>query len=248
LTAIDLIFSVDFSDPAVLAFVVIPVTLALGLAWGASVSWRRAGADPSTARRVGILTLAASAVWMATTWIVAATGILVRFDRSPPPFAILVLTILVLAFVIAFSRLGARLSTHLPLWLLVAVQGFRFPLELAMHAMYERGVMPIQMSYSGRNFDILTGVSAIAVAFLVWSSRGGRRLVLAWNILGLALLVNVIAVAVLGTPKFQYFGPDHLNLWVTIPPFVWLPAVMVLAALTGHLLIFRALLGSGRES
>jgi heme exporter protein D len=28
---------------------------------------------------------------------------------------------------------------------------------------------------------------------------------------------------------------------VTYPPFVWLPAVMVLAALAGHLLIFRAL-------
>jgi hypothetical protein len=28
---------------------------------------------------------------------------------------------------------------------------------------------------------------------------------------------------------------------VTRPPFVWLPAVMVLAALAGHLLIFGAL-------
>jgi hypothetical protein len=29
---------------------------------------------------------------------------------------------------------------------------------------------------------------------------------------------------------------------VTYPPFVWLPAVLVLAALAGHLVIFRALL------
>jgi hypothetical protein len=28
---------------------------------------------------------------------------------------------------------------------------------------------------------------------------------------------------------------------VTYPPYVWLPAVMVVAALAGHLLIFRAL-------
>ena len=26
--------------------------------------------------------------------------------------------------------------------------------------MYERGVMPVQMSYSGRNFDIITGLSS----------------------------------------------------------------------------------------
>ncbi len=229
------------SDPVLLAFVAIPVALAAVLAWGAAVSWRRAGADISAARRVGVLTLVASATWMAITWIAAASGVLANFERTPPPFGILVLFVFILAFALAFGRLGTRLSTSLPLWLLVAVQGFRLPLELAMHAMYERGVMPIQMTYSGRNFDIVTGVTAVAVALLVWSGRVGRRFVLAWNILGLVLLANVVTVAILGTPRFQYFGPEHLNVWVTHPPFVWLPAVMVLAALAGHLVIFRAL-------
>jgi len=50
--------------------------------------------------------------------------------------------------------------------------------------------MPVQMSYSGRNFDIVTGTSSILVAWLVASGRGGRRLVLLWNVLGLALLLN----------------------------------------------------------
>ncbi len=229
------------TDPVLLAFVVIPVALATALAWGAAVSWRRAGADPSAARRAGVLTLVASAVWMAGTWLAAASGVLANFERTPPPFALLVLAILVLACLLAFSKLGTRLSTCLPLWVLVAVQGFRLPLELAMHAMYERGVMPVQMSYSGRNFDIVTGGTAIAVALLVRSGRAGRGLVAAWNVIGLALLANVVTVAILGTPRFQYFGPEHLNVWVTHPPFVWLPAVMVLAALAGHLVIFRAL-------
>jgi len=137
--------------------------------------------------------------------------------------------------------LGRHLARYVPLWALVAVQGFRLPLELAMHAMYERGIMPGVMSYSGRNFDIVTGATAIAVAILVKRGIGGSRLVAGWNVLGLALLVNVVTVAILATPRFAYFGPESLNTWVTYPPFVWLPAVMVLAALTGHLLIFRAL-------
>ena len=37
------------------------------------------------------------------------------------------------------------------------------------------------------------------------------------------------------------FGPDLLNTLVMFPPFVWLPAVMVLMAFTGHLLVARAL-------
>ena len=110
-----------------------------------------------------------------------------------------------------------------------------------MHAMYERGIMPGEMSYSGRNFDIVTGATALVVATLLRLGIAGRELVAAWNVMGFALLINVVTVAILATPRFQYFGPDRLNTWVTYPPFVWLPAVMVLAALAGHLVIFRAL-------
>jgi hypothetical protein len=82
------------------------------------------------------------------------------------------------------------------------------------------------------------------VATLVASGRATRGIVLAWNLLGLALLTNVVIVAMLSTPVFAAFGPDRLDVFVTYPPFVWLPAVMVLAALAGHLIVFRALAAS----
>jgi hypothetical protein len=91
--------------------------------------------------------------------------------------------------------------------------------------------MPAEMSYSGHNFDIVTGVSAVIVAAMLARGWAGRQLVLAWNILGLALVLNVTGVAVLATPAFRYFGENSLNVWVTYPPFVWLPAVMVLGRL-----------------
>jgi hypothetical protein len=161
---------------------------------------------------------------------------------------LLVLAIVTIAATIALGPVGRRLALFIPLWVLVAVQPFRLPLELAMHAMYERGIMPEQMSYSGRNFDIVTGITAFVVAALSWKAIGGRALVAAWNLLGLGLLVNVVTVAILGMPRIAYFGPEHLNEWVTHPPFVWLPAVMVLAALAGHLVIFRALAPAQRAA
>ena len=191
--------------------------------------------------RAAAVTAATALVWMAITWIAARSGILRNWQQTPPPFAILVAAIFVLAAGIAFSPIGRRLARFIPLWILVGVQAFRLPLELAMHGLSERGIMPAQMSYSGRNFDVVTGATAIIVAALVWSGRGGRRLVATWNILGLALLANIVTVAILATPRFRYFGDDALNTFVMDPPFVWLPAVMVLAALAGHLVIFRAL-------
>ena len=228
-------------DVATLAFVVIPVLLAAGLAWGVAAAARRLGENPAIGQRALIITVVGAAAWMGGTWVAAASGVLRQWQATPPPFMILVVGIVALAMTIAFTSYGRRLAIGLPLWTLVAVQGFRLPLELAMHEMYERGVMPIQMSYEGLNYDIVTGTTAIIVAVLTRAGRGGRPLVAAWNVLGLALLLNIVTVAILSTPRFAYYGNDRLNQWVADPPYVWLPAVLVLAALAGHLVVFRAL-------
>jgi hypothetical protein len=227
-------------DPAIAAFIVIPVALVLVFSLGVGRAWRRTGQSDAAAARAVIASLAGEVSWMALTAAAAQSGVLRQWNRNPPPFVILMVGVLVVAGVIAFSPLGRRLAEGLPLWGLVAFQGFRLPLELAMHGMYERGIMPAQMSYSGRNFDIVTGITAIAVAGLLVAGRGGRALVAAWNILGLLLLTNIVVVALLSTPRFAFFGQDRLNVWITYPPFVWLPAVMVASALAGHLVIFRA--------
>jgi hypothetical protein len=232
---------VDYADPAVAAFVLIPVALVGVLVWATAATWQRGGAPPDVARRAAVIVGGAALAWMAVTWTAASSGVLRLWERTPPPFGVLVVGILLLGVIIAFSRLGRQLALHVPLWGLVAVQAFRLPLELAMHVMYERGIMPGEMTYTGRNFDIVTGATAIVVAAMVGTGRAGRGVVAIWNVMGLALLVNVVTVAILATPRFRYFGDGSLNTWVTYPPFVWLPAVMVLAALAGHLVIFRAL-------
>jgi hypothetical protein len=229
------------SDPAVAAFIVIPVLLSLALVWAALEAWRSAGASGSAARRAAAITGAAAVAWMTLTGAAAESGVLREWERTPPPFAFFLVGVLAVSLTLSFSALGARLAQQIPLWALVAVQSFRLPLELAMHALVDRGIMPVQMSYSGRNVDIVTGAAAVIVAVLVKAGYGGRKLVGVWNVLGLVLLVNVVTVAILSTPPVRYFGDDRVNVFVTYAPFVWLPAVMVVAALAGHLVIFRAL-------
>ena len=227
----------DLSDPASATFVVMPVLLAAVLVWAVFTTTRQA--EPRRALRTATLTAAAAAAWFAATWAVAGQGWLRRWEATPPPLLFLVAAIVALAVLLAWGPIGGRLVALVPLWLLIGVQGFRLPLEIAMHAMYERGIMPGVMTYTGRNFDIVTGAAAIVVAALIRAGVAGRRLAMLWNAVGAALLVNVVTVAILATPRFRYFGEDQQNVWVTYPPYVWLPAVMVLAALSGHLLVYR---------
>ena len=83
------------------------------------------------------------------------------------------------------------------------LSGFRFPLELLMHRAYVEGLMPVQMSYSGQNYDIVSGITAGALALWLGRGRAPRGVVATWNVLGFLLLVNIVTVAVVSTPRFD---------------------------------------------
>jgi hypothetical protein len=182
------------------------------------------------------------AFWLVLPAVLALNGALDRYAPLPTPGVILFAALTIATVVLAFSGFGARLAAGVSLAALVGFQAFRIPLELALHALYSEGVIPIQMTYSGRNFDIVTGVLAVVLALLLRSGRAPRWLVAGWNVLGLALLVNVLAVAILSTPApFRSFMNEPPNLLPGSFPFVWLPTFLVQAALFGHLLVFRKL-------
>jgi hypothetical protein len=222
-------------------FILLPLLVAAGFVLAYEWAGRRVGEEEGARRRrvvrVGVAVLA----WLLLTALLAASGVLRRFDLTPPPFAGLLLAVALIGIVVPLSPLGTLLVRGLPLWLLVGSQVFRFPLELVMHRAYREGVMPVQMSYSGRNFDIVTGITAGVLGSWLARRPVPRWIVAGWNLLGFALLVNVVTVAIVSTPAFGWFGAERFSTFVTYFPFVWLPAVLVLAALMGHILVWRSL-------
>jgi hypothetical protein len=225
------------SRELVAGFIGMAGVLALGFV--AAVAWteRRRGAKYE---RAGIAALAVVA-WLTVTGVGADAGVL-RFEARPPGLMILMPLMLATLVWLSRSALGGRLAAGIPLAVLVGWQGFRLPLEMLMHRAYQEGLMPVQMSYDGLNFDIVSGATALMVAGLIAAGRAPRWLVRLWNLLGFALLLNIIGIALLSAPiPIRVFHNDPPNTWVTRFPFVWLPTVMVATALLGHLLLFRRL-------
>ncbi len=181
-------------------FMAMGLALATLLVFGVHFAGRRLGESSGTTRGWTMITAIGAGAWLGVTWAAAETGHLSRLDLRPPPFLALPVAIAVLGVLMAFTRFGTRLVDGLPLAALIGMQAFRFPLELLMHRAYSEGVMPYQMSYSGWNFDIVTGLTALPVAWAIHRGAGGRRLAVAWNALGALLLLNIVVIAVVSTP------------------------------------------------
>lgn len=222
-------------------FLLLGMVVAVACLGGVWAAWRHTGATEAQASRALLRAGLGLVGWMVGALVVASTGVLTDFNHRPPPFALLFVVVLTVSIALATSAVGGRLARGLSFTALVGVQAFRWPLELLMHRAYVETVMPIQMSYAGRNFDIVTGITAALLALALARRPLPRWTLAAWNVLGSLLLVNILLVAVASTPMFRAFGPDRLNTFVAYPPFVWLPVLFVPVAIAGHLVIFRKL-------
>jgi hypothetical protein len=220
-------------------FVALVLLMAILVAWALRRASVRGGRPRSALLAIALFL----AVYLALPAALALAGALNRYDPLPAPALLVLLGLTVVTVGVALSPIGASLATSLPLAVLVGYQAFRIPVEWALHRWYEEGVVPIEMSYAGRNFDIVSGATAALLgAWLLRNPRAPRAVLLVWNLVGLGLLVNIVAVAVLATPTpFRQFTSGPPNLVPSTFPFVWLPSFLVQLALIGHLLVFRRL-------
>jgi hypothetical protein len=136
---------------------------------------------------------------------------------------------------LALSPAGRRLATSLPLGALVGFQAFRLPLELVLHAWSEQGTIPATMTWTGQNWDIVSGLLALVCAPFAARFPVAARLA---NIIGLALLFNVMRVAILSSFGWNTQPPLLLAFHL---PYALIGPVCVGGALFGHLVLTRAL-------
>jgi hypothetical protein len=166
----------------------------------------------------------------------AASGTMSDFSIFPLNFIpIVAIPLVVILAITFFSKSLKEILNHIPAENLVRLQGFRILVELLLWALFAASVLPRQMSFEGRNFDVLSGISALIIAWLITHKRIGRAGLIIWNIAGLALLINIVAIAVLSTPSpWRIFMEEPSNTIVTYFPICWLPGFLVPLAYTLH--------------
>lgn len=193
--------------------------------------------------------LAGLAAWIAYGGILGYTGVIANASALPPGLFYMLAPIIMLVMFMARSRVGETVALSFPLWLLMGMESFRLVVEVFLHQLWLDGQLPKMLTYQGANFDILIGISAPIVAWLLISRRISNRMALAWNAIGIAMLANVAVRAVLTSPgPLHFISTEVPNVAIGTFPFTYIPGLMVPLALVLHVLSIRALRLHMREA
>jgi hypothetical protein len=194
-------------------------------------------------RRGAFRVLAGLSVWFIYAGLLGYFGVVKNSAMRPPGIAFIVVPVLLflVLFIVRLSA-SARVALAFPLWIILGTQCFRIGVELFLDQLWIEGLVPKMLTFEGANVDIYIGASAPLIAWLSTRGRLGIRLALAWNVLGLLALTNVVIRAVLTAPgPFNLIHAEVPNLMMGTFPFLLIPGFFVPLAVVLHVLAIRAI-------
>lgn len=182
-------------------------------------------------------------MWLVIQMLIAFSGFYLITDLIPPRFGLLVVPPLIAILMLFATSKGREFLNRLDASWLTILHVVRVPVELVLFALFVYHLVPREMTFEGRNLDILSGLSApLVFLFGFKMKKVSRSLIIAWNILCLGFLFNIVGHAILSLPTpFQRVAFGQPNKALLYFPFVWLPCCIVPLVLLAHLATLRKL-------
>jgi len=202
------------------------------------------GMEKSRAKKISVYVIIGLSSWLLILALVSLFGFFSDFEILPPRMAFAMLPPVFITIYLLFSKRFASLLEVTPENWPIYMQSFRFPLEIILWVGFLGGSVPFQMTFEGFNFDIIVGLTAYMAGFVFFGRNRYRRFeAIIWNVFGLVLLVNIVAIAIVSTPSiFRIFMNEPANRILAYFPFVWIPGFLVPIALAMHLFSMKQLI------
>lgn len=195
-----------------------------------------AGRKQKVTSRIGIGLI----LWAVLVSVVSLSGFTARFELFPLNAMPVLLLPLITILALVLSKPMKEILNELPIRSLTQLQVFRVFVELVLWLLFLQNQLPVQMTFEGLNWDVLTGITALLAARFFLNSKPAMII---WNVAGLGLLINIVVVSILSMPtSFRVFDNEPANVIVTRFPYLFLPASLVSLAYTLHFMSLRKLL------
>jgi hypothetical protein len=231
--------------PAWIGPVVVATDLLLAglVAIGVSRAARTAGFETSERRRLVGWTVGALAGWFVVAVVVARAPF---GPLHPVTLGAIVTPAVAGVALVARSPTWRRVLGAVPQVWLVGGQFYRV-IGVVFLAGWGAGALPAYFALPAGVGDIVTGVAAVGVAWLLVRERVAARAVLAWNAFGLLDLVVAVGAGsgLLAAPLVAVFGDGGVNTSVVVSfplglvPFFLVPVSVLLHVLSVATLVDR---------
>jgi hypothetical protein len=182
--------------------------------------------------------------WLVLQAFVTLSGFYTYVRGTPPRFILLGLPALITIILFFIIPKGRKYIDSLNPATLTLLHTIRVAVELVLFWLYINKTIPQLMTFEGRNFDIISGLTAPLIFYFGFIQKKlSRSVMLIWNVICIGLLINIVVNAILSVPfTFQQFGFEQPNIAVLYFPFTWLPCCVVPLVLFAHLATIRHLL------
>ena len=179
--------------------------------------WRRA--------RIGV----GLGIWLGVLAVLAGQGYFLEFQSMPPRLTLAGLLPLVAGLLMLPTHGTRHFLAVTPPERLIYLQSFRIVMEIILWALAVQGRAPKLMTFEGRNIDILVGLTAIPIGWMVVERRAWPVWVAAaWNVVGILILANVVVHAQLALPTpFRAFVTEPSTAFLATFPYIWLVGFLV---------------------
>lgn len=183
-------------------------------------------------------------VWLVFQCIFGLTGFYTFTNTIPPRFLLLILPPVFLISVLFTTQKGRLYIDRIDTKLLSLLHTARILVEIVLFWLATYKVVPVLMTFEGRNFDILAGLTAPLIFYFGYHKQLlSAKILLIWNIIGIALLLNIVIHGILSVPSaFQKFAFEQPNIALMYFPFNWLPSFVVPVVLFSHLVTIRKII------
>lgn len=198
------------------------------------------------ATKHSIITLVLLGFWLLLQAGLSLSGFYNITDTVPPRFPLIAVPAILLITGLFITAKGRAYLDSLDIKSLTLLHVVRVPVEICLYWLFLNKNIPQLMTFEGRNYDILAGLSAPVIFYFGYvKPKINRTALLLWNFICLGLLLNIVVNAILSVSSpFQQFAFDQPNTAILYFPFVWLPACVVMLVLLAHLASIRKLIMS----
>lgn len=190
-------------------------------------------------------------LWLIYLYLISFNGFVANSSLPPRfPLVVFIPVILIIIFILKWIQ-KHKFYNSVPKSWPIYYQTFRVVMEQAILITALQNIIPIEATYKGYNYEFYFAISAPFVAYFAFKKKLlPNWFLIAWNTLGILLLVVVVSIiaSAFFVPEIWGYEYQVVQDRFVKMPYILLPAFMVPSAIFMHLLSILQVLNSNKNN